>query len=99
MKRSLFLLTNARSLLVDTNALISALEEGLISAAALDVFDEEPLPPNNSLLKFDNVVLTPHTSNTVQSLMYNGPSILAKDIERILNSEKPQYCILSGEIL
>lgn len=99
MKKKPIFVNNARSLLVDTNALISALEEGLISAAALDVFDEEPLSPNTPLLKFDNVVLTPHTSNTVQSLMYNGPSIIAKDIEKILKREKPQYCILSGREL
>ena len=99
MMKKPILINNARSLLIDTNALIKALEEGLISGAGLDVFDKEPLPVDSPLMKSDNVVLTPHTSNTIESLMYNGPAILAEDIERILLGRKPMFCVVKGNRL
>jgi phosphoglycerate dehydrogenase-like enzyme len=45
---------------VDEPALIRALTEGWIAAAGLDVFEQEPVDPENPLLKLDNVVATPH---------------------------------------
>jgi phosphoglycerate dehydrogenase-like enzyme len=50
----------SRGPLVDTNALIQALTERRIAGAAIDVYDEEPLPAEHPLRKLDNVVLTPH---------------------------------------
>jgi glyoxylate reductase len=59
MKAGAFLVNTARGGIVDMKGLINALEEHHIAGAALDVFPEEPrIPP--SLLKMDNVVLTPH---------------------------------------
>jgi len=71
-----------------------ALKNNLISAAGIDVFDEEPLPKDSPLLMFDNVVLTPHCSNTVESLMYNGPAIIAREIESILKNNTANFAIL-----
>lgn len=60
MKKTAYLVNTARGAIVDETALIKVLQEGAIGGAALDVFTEEPLPPNSPLLKLDNVVLTPH---------------------------------------
>ena len=60
MKKSAYLVNTARGAIVDETALIKVLKEKVIAGAALDVFAEEPLPPDNPLLVFDNVVLTPH---------------------------------------
>jgi D-3-phosphoglycerate dehydrogenase len=97
MKKRPVFVNNARSMLVYTDALVTALDEKLISAAGLDVFDEEPLPKNSPLLKFDNVVLTPHCSNTIESLMYNGPAIIAREIESILKNKKATFAILKPD--
>ena len=60
MKKSAYLVNTSRGPLVDTQALISALVGHRIAGAAIDVYDEEPLPADHPLRKLDNVVLTPH---------------------------------------
>lgn len=64
MKPNACLINTARGPLVDENALISALHQGKIAGAGLDVFEVEPLPHNSPLLKMDNVLLAPHNSNS-----------------------------------
>ncbi|MDE4134777.1 phosphoglycerate dehydrogenase [Phaeobacter sp. QD34_3] len=61
----------ARGGLVDENALIAALNTGKVAAAALDVFEVEPLAPDHPLLSFENVSLSSHNANsTVQAIEY-----------------------------
>jgi D-3-phosphoglycerate dehydrogenase / 2-oxoglutarate reductase len=62
MKRTSFLINVARGGVIDTLALIGALTSKQIAGAALDVFEEEPLPLEHPLRKMDNVILTPHTA-------------------------------------
>jgi D-3-phosphoglycerate dehydrogenase len=49
---------------VDEAALVKALEQGQIAGAALDVFEEEPLPAESPLRNFKNVLLAPHNANS-----------------------------------
>ena len=60
MRPDAILANTARSALIDMKALEEALEKGRPGFAALDVYDDEPLPPGYSLAKRDNVVLMPH---------------------------------------
>jgi phosphoglycerate dehydrogenase-like enzyme len=62
MKRTAFFINVSRGKLVDTPALVRALEEGRIAGAGLDVTYKEPLPPDDPLWRAPNVIITCHTS-------------------------------------
>ncbi len=82
MKPTAILINAARGAVVDTNALVKALEEGWIAGAGLDVFEEEPLPKDHPLTKLDNVVLTPHIgASTVEAQMRAGVQVAEQIVE------------------
>ena len=60
MPPTAYLVNTSRGPIVEEPALVEALRTRSIAGAALDVFDQEPLPPEHPLLRLDNVVLTPH---------------------------------------
>jgi phosphoglycerate dehydrogenase-like enzyme len=60
MKRSAYLINTSRGPIVDEGALVQALRQGTIAGAALDVYDEEPLPLDHPLRQLANTVITPH---------------------------------------
>lgn len=64
MKRGAFLINTARGPLVKEKDLARALEEKWIAGAALDVFEDEPLPGDSPLLRMENVLLAPHNANS-----------------------------------
>ncbi|RME75208.1 MAG: phosphoglycerate dehydrogenase [Chloroflexi bacterium] len=68
MKEGVRIINAARGGLIDEAALIEGLRSGKIAGAALDVFAEEPLPPDSPLLKMENVIVTPHlAASTVEA--------------------------------
>ncbi len=78
MKRSAILINTSRGAIVDEAALIKALEPRTIAGAGLDVFEQEPIQPDNPLLRMDNVVLTPHIgAGTVDALREKMRSVFA----------------------
>ena len=60
MKPSAYLVNTSRGPLVDTDALVAALEAGAIAGAGIDVYDTEPLPADHPLRRAPRTVLTPH---------------------------------------
>ncbi len=64
VKKNAVLINTARGPVVHEEALITALQEGRLRGAALDVFEEEPLPKDSPLMGMDNVMLSPHNTNS-----------------------------------
>nr|WP_062237269.1 NAD(P)-dependent oxidoreductase [Fictibacillus sp. FJAT-27399] len=77
MKPSAVLISTARSGLIDEKALVQSLKEKKIMGAALDVFDHEPLDPNDDLLKLDNVTITTHIAGSTIDAFRNSPKQMA----------------------
>ena len=82
-----------RAKIVDTEALIAALKSGHLSGASLDVFPQEPLPPDHPLWKTPNVILTPHTSGFRQGHWDEVVELYGDNIERWLKGEPLKYRI------
>ena len=77
-KDGLILVNVARGGLVDESALVAALESGKVIAAALDVFETEPLPQDHPILTFENVVVSSHNANsTVEAIEHVHENTLA----------------------
>ena len=64
VKKNAVLINTSRGPVVHEEALIAALQEGRLRGAALDVFEEEPLPKDSPLMGMDNVMLSPHNTNS-----------------------------------
>jgi D-3-phosphoglycerate dehydrogenase len=64
VKKNAVLINTARGPVVHEEALIAALQEGRLRGAALDVFEEEPLPKDSPLMEMENVMLSPHNTNS-----------------------------------
>ncbi len=67
MKNSTILINAARGKVVNTSALVKALQEGQIRAAGLDVTDPEPLPPDHPLYFLENCLITPHIGSATEN--------------------------------
>ncbi len=90
MKPTAYLLNTAGSTVVDQGAIVQALREGHIAGAAFDVYETWPVKPDNPLLKLDNVILTPHIGGSTEETVERHSRMIADDIERFLNRERPE---------
>ncbi|HDM92276.1 MAG TPA: D-glycerate dehydrogenase [Candidatus Korarchaeota archaeon] len=80
MKPTAFLINTARGKVVDQKALYRALKEGWIAGAALDVFEQEPIPPDDPLLQLKNVVLAPHAASASIETRSRMAEIVAENL-------------------
>ncbi len=71
MKKGVRIINCARGGIVDEVALVNALKEGKVAGAALDVFEKEPIAPENELLSLDNVIVTPHLGASTEEAQVN----------------------------
>ena len=83
MRPDAYLINVARGRVVDEPALIQALQEGRLSAAALDVTLEEPLPAASPLWAMPNVLITPHTAGETRAYEDNVIDILVDNLDRL----------------
>jgi phosphoglycerate dehydrogenase-like enzyme len=87
MKPSCVLINIARGPIVDELALVRALREGWIAGAALDVFEEEPLPRESPLWKMDNVIISPHVAGFTPHYDDRATALFAENLRRYVSGE------------
>jgi len=80
MKPAALLVNTARGPLIEQAALVEALRSQAIGGAALDVFDEEPVPRESQLLTLPNVILSPHTAGTTTEALANGLNMTVDNV-------------------
>jgi phosphoglycerate dehydrogenase-like enzyme len=84
MKPSAFVVNTARAALIETGALFEALRSRKIAGAALDVFDQEPLPPKDPLATLPNVVLTAHCAALTPEATRNSLMMAIENVTQFL---------------
>lgn len=84
MKTDGYFINLARGGVVDEDALIDALQRGQIAGAALDVFDQEPLPDDHPLWKTKNVIITPHVAGLYDGYASHALPEVEENIRRFL---------------
>jgi phosphoglycerate dehydrogenase-like enzyme len=77
-----------RGPVVDEAALADGLAAGRIAGAALDVFDEEPLPPESPLWSMPHVIVTPHVGGPSDTYARQALPILDENLRRFLDGER-----------
>jgi D-2-hydroxyacid dehydrogenase (NADP+) len=93
MKSSAYLVDISRGGVVNQAALIAALREGRIAGAALDVFEEEPLPAENPLWQLPNVIITPHIAGTSSHYESRAVTMFSENLQRYL-AHQPLYNVI-----
>ncbi|MHB8770327.1 MAG: 2-hydroxyacid dehydrogenase [Syntrophales bacterium] len=98
MKRTVMLVNQSRGKVVNEQALIEALREGLIGGYATDVYDSEPPDAGSELLTFGNVVLSPHLAGGTRESRVRTAITIAQDAIRVLKGEVPKN-LVNREVL
>ena len=96
MKKTAYLISNARGPVIEEKALYEALKNHKIAGAALDVFCTEPTPANNPLLELDNIVVAPHISSANTATRTKMSVMNAEDIIAVLTGKEPKNIVIGG---
>ena len=92
MKKTAYLVNTSRGPVIDEAALVTALKEGVIRGAALDVFENEPnLAPG--LAELDNVVITPHLASATEETRAEMSRLAAENIVDFFEGRKPRNAV------
>lgn len=97
MKKDGYLINVGRGPLVDEAALIEALREHRIAGAALDVFDQEPLPPDSPLWDLENLLILPHTGGMTNKMWDRHYAVFAENLRRFL-SHQPLLAVVDKKL-
>ncbi|MDD2522486.1 MAG: D-2-hydroxyacid dehydrogenase [Anaerolineaceae bacterium] len=96
MKPGSYFVNVSRGQLVDEGALVEALNSGHLAGAALDVFTQEPLPPESPLWNAPNLILTPHISAYSPNMFNQVVDLFVENLKRYLK-DQPLYNLVNVE--
>jgi phosphoglycerate dehydrogenase-like enzyme len=87
-KRGAYLVNIGRGKVVDEASLVEALKGGHLSGAALDVFEQEPLPESSPLWEMENVIISPHSTDlTAETINHKQVELFSENLRRYLAGE------------
>lgn len=98
MKPTAFLINTSRGGTVDEQALIRALKDRTIAGAGLDVFEREPVDPDNELCRMDNVFKTPHIATFTEECIRAGFDGIIKCMKEFMAGQVPEYTLNPGYV-
>jgi D-3-phosphoglycerate dehydrogenase len=98
LKPTAYLINASRGPVVNEKALIRALQEKKIAGAGLDVFTKEPIDLENPLLKFDNVIVTPHCAGNSLDALNAISMMVSEEAVRILQGELPKNLVNRAQL-
>ena len=93
MKNTALLVNTARGPIIDEEALVEALKAGEISAAGLDVIENEPIKNDSPLLTMDNVIVTPHNAWYSVDAVATLQTSVAEEVVRVLTGNMPKNLV------
>ena len=97
MKRSAYLINIGRGVIVRLEALVQALKQGTIAGAALDVYEQEPLPAEHPLWQMDNVILTPHVAGFSPRIAERHLGVVLDNVRRFTVGEPLRNVVEKAE--
>lgn len=98
MKPTAYLINTSRGPVVDQRALVAGLRSGELAGAALDVLEEEPLPPDDPLTKLPNVILLPHIGSATVETRQAMRDLAIDNLLAALRGERPK-AVVNSEVL
>lgn len=98
MKPDAILINTARGPVIDTDALVEALDSGLLGGVGLDVTDPEPLPNDHPLYGYERVTIVPHIASATTATRHQMSSLAAQNVVAVLTGTEPPHC-LNPEVL
>jgi lactate dehydrogenase-like 2-hydroxyacid dehydrogenase len=98
MKKGVYIVNTARGALMDEKSLLKALDNGTVQGLGLDVIEDEPIDEHHPLLKYENVVITPHTSAYTYECLKGMGEKCVRDVEKVLRGENPDN-VINKELL
>lgn len=93
MKKGSILVNTARGALVDPDALIEALDSGHLRGAAMDTFEEEPLPTDHPFARTDRLVLSPHIAGATEECLERTALQTAEQVVDVLEGRRPPHLV------
>lgn len=96
MKNGSYFINTSRGEIVNEDALLDALESGKLAGAAIDVVCKEPIPSTSRMLKYDNLIITPHIAGSAYDVQATGTRMIVNSLEDWLCGNKPRNCIIGG---
>jgi D-3-phosphoglycerate dehydrogenase len=93
MREGAYFINTSRGNLVEEAALYDALVSKRLSGAAIDVYEEEPLEPENPLLQLENIILTPHVAAFTRENFHRVSLVVCKAVIDVFESREPENLV------